>query len=206
MPFAECADCGKKKKKKKKQTGEASQMPPFSLPEMLTKAHMTMLSEVICPKCGKLTPSSGEGKPQLLALPNSYVFIASTTCGAATRREAANIGITNKEDTDLHCECNECFDDERAVSKCLDCKAVLCEVHSQSHPRSRSTHNHTVRAIEEADGLNSETEPQLAGCPASYIPMANWKSSAPFARNFSVSNVWSEEVTAKGAVTYHILY
>ena len=70
----------------------------------------------------------------------------------------------------MHCECNECFDDERAVSKCLDCKAVLCEVHSQSHPRSRSTHNHTVRAIEEADGLNSETEPAASRMPCIIHP------------------------------------
>ena len=145
MPFAECTYCSKRNRRAKLLKCLHS-MCVGCLPK-----HMTMLNEVVCPTCGKLTPSSGEGKHQLLALPNSYI--------GASQHRAATVEVPEKRQDVLYCD--ECFDDEKAVSKCLDCKAVLCDFHTQGHSRSRSTHNHTVQAIGEADGLNSETEPAV---------------------------------------------
>ena len=148
MPFATCTSCGKSSRRAKLLKCL------HSICVCCLSKHVTESNEVICPVCRKLTPSSGEGKPQLLALPDSYV-----TAGGHGAEETQQVG-EELEDT-VHCD--ECFEEEKAVSTCSDCKAVLCELHAQSHSRSRSTHNHKVEPLARgpctADSLN--TEPPL---------------------------------------------
>ena len=115
---------------------------------------LTNFNEVICPTCGSMTPPPGSGKHQAMALPDSYTTASKQTCGGT--------GSQLEMETVLHCD--ECFEDEKAVTTCMDCKAVLCEVHALGHPRSRSTHNHKVRPIAQdsstPERFNSDTQQQ----------------------------------------------
>ena len=114
---------------------------------------LTNLSEVICPTCGSVTPPS-VGKSQVMSLPDSYVMANKHASGAADAQL--------EMEAVLHCD--ECFENEKAVSTCMDCKAVLCDFHTQGHSRSRSTHNHKVRPIAKdastPESVNSDTQQQ----------------------------------------------
>ena len=115
---------------------------------------LTNLNEVICPTCGSMTPPPSSGKPQSMALPDSYATVKEKTGGAADAQL--------EMEAVLHCD--ECFENEKAVSTCMDCKAVLCDFHTQGHSRSRSTHNHKVRPIAQdastPESVNSDTQQQ----------------------------------------------
>ena len=89
-----------------------------------------------------------------MALPDSYATVKEITGGAADAQL--------EMEAVLHCD--ECFENEKAVSTCIDCKAVLCDFHTQGHSRSRSTHNHKVRPIAQdastPESFNSDTQQQ----------------------------------------------
>ena len=145
-PFSSCTSCSGTSRRAKLLKCLHS-LCVGCLPKQLTN-----LNEVICPTCGSMTPPPSSGKPQSMALPDSYATANKQSGGAAaTQLEIEAV---------LHCD--ECFEDEKAVSTCMDCKAVLCEVHVQSHSRSRSTHNHKVRPIAQdtsaAASFNSDTQ------------------------------------------------
>ena len=147
-PFARCVSCSNSNRRSKLLKCLHS-VCVGCLPK-----HLTNSNEVICPTCGSFTPSPSVGKPQVMSLPDSYA------------KSTKHINVSG--DTLLVMEavlhCDECFEDEKAVSTCMDCKAVLCELHAQSHPRSRSTHNHKVRPIARhtttgtAESLSSDTQ------------------------------------------------
>ena len=134
MAFPTCVSCGRNNRRAKLIKCL------HSLCVCCLTKHLTSLNEIVCPSCGKLTPSPSAGKHQLLALPDSYV----SANGYSGRLEATK-PVDQEMEVSLHCD--ECFEDEKAVSTCMDCKAVLCELHAQSHARSRSTHNHKVQPI-----------------------------------------------------------
>ena len=147
-PFSRCTSCSGTSRRAKLLKCLHS-LCVGCLPKQLTN-----LNEVICPTCGSVTPPQSVGKSQVMSLPDSYVMANKHASGAAaTQVEMEAV---------LHCD--RCFEDEKAVSTCMDCKAVLCEVHVQSHSRSRSTHHHKVRPIAQdtstAENFNSDTQQQ----------------------------------------------
>ena len=144
-PFSRCTSCSGTSRRAKLLKCLHS-LCVGCLPKQLTN-----LNEVICPTCGSVTPPS-VGKSQVMSLPDSYVM---------ANKHASEAAATQVEmEAVLHCD--KCFEDEKAVSICMDCKAVLCEVHVQSHSRSRSTHHHKVRPIVQdtstAESFNSDTQ------------------------------------------------
>ena len=144
-PFSRCTSCSGTSRRAKLLKCLHS-LCVGCLPKQLTN-----VNEVICPTCGSVTLPS-VGKSQVMSLPDSYVMANKHASGAA----ATQVEI----EAVLHCD--KCFEDEKAVSTCIDCKAVLCEVHVQSHSRSRSTHHHKVRPIVQdtstAESFNSDTQ------------------------------------------------
>ena len=147
-PFSRCVSCSGTSRRAKLLKCLHS-LCVGCLPKQLTN-----LNEVICPTCGSMTPSPTVGKHQLLALPDSYATVKEKTGGAADAQL--------EMEAVLHCD--ECFEDEKAVSTCMDCKAVLCDFHTQGHSRSRSAHNHKVRPIAQdastPESVNSDTQQQ----------------------------------------------
>ena len=147
-PFARCVSCSNSNRRSKLLKCLHS-LCVGCLPK-----HLTNSNEVICPTCGSFTPSPSVGKPQVMSLPDSY----------ATSTKHINESGDTLLDMEAVLHCDECFEDEKAVSTCMDCRAVLCELHAQSHPRSRSTHNHKVRPIARhattgtAESLSSDTQ------------------------------------------------
>ena len=145
-PFSRCTSCSGTSRRAKLLKCLHS-LCIDCLPKQLTN-----LNEVICPTCGSVTPPQSVGKSQVMSLPDSYVMANKHAKGAA----ATHVEM----EAVLHCD--KCFEDEKAVSTCMDCKAVLCEVHVQSHSRSRSTHHHKVRPIVQdtstAKSFNSDTQ------------------------------------------------
>ena len=147
-PFSRCVSCSGTSRRAKLLKCLHS-LCVGCLPKQLTN-----LNEVICPTCGSMTPPPSSGKPQSMALPDSYATVKEKTGGAADAQL--------EMEAVLHCD--ECFENEKAVSTCMDCKAVLCDFHTQGHSRSRSTHNHKVRPIAQdasmPESVNSDTQQQ----------------------------------------------
>ena len=146
-PFSRCVSCSGTSRRAKLLKCLHS-LCVGCLPKQLTN-----LNEVICPTCGSVTPPS-VGKSQVMSLPDSYVMANKHASGAADAQL--------EMEAVLHCD--ECFENEKAVSTCMDCKAVLCDFHTQGHSRSRSSHNHKVRPIRQdastPESVNSDTQQQ----------------------------------------------
>ena len=145
-PFSRCVSCSGTSRRAKLLKCLHS-LCVGCLPKQLTN-----LNGVICPTCGSMTPPSSSGKPQSMALPDSYATANKQSGGAPD----AQLEIEAVQ------HCDECFENEKAVSTCMDCKAVLCDFHTQGHSRSRSSHNHKVRPIAQdastPESVNSDTQ------------------------------------------------
>ena len=122
-----CASCGKSNKRPKLLKCL------HSVCVGCLEKHLTSLNEVDCPKCGKLTPPRKAGNSQSQCLPDSYDH------GRDIRER------TQAEQVQQLCD--ECGVDEAAESRCLDCKATLCELHAKGHVKSRNTLNHRLELI-----------------------------------------------------------
>ena len=122
-----CASCGKSNKRAKLLKCL------HSVCVGCLEKHLTSLNEVDCPMCGKLTPPPKAGNSQSQCLPDSYDH------GRDIREQ------TQAEQVQQLCD--ECGVDEAAESRCLDCKATLCELHAKGHVKSRNTLNHRLERI-----------------------------------------------------------
>ena len=138
MPPPLCASCGNGKRRTKLLKCL------HSVCVGCVESHLTSLNEVVCPACRERTPSSGKGKPQLLALPEIC------SCNHDGGLEAEKVQRL----------CDECGDDALAEAQCCDCKATLCEGHAKMHAKSRTTLNHQIKPLNQ---ISSAPSP----CPGS---------------------------------------
>ena len=91
---------------------------------------------VRCPNCKEETPAP------LKSAISQFDALADCVVDEEEVREsnAAEAGVATCKDT---C-CDECFEERRAESKCVDCGAHFCPDHASVHPKSRAFYKHRL--------------------------------------------------------------
>ena len=108
---------------------------------------ITFGNALICPTCSEITPPPHGGVTHLQALPDSVLDFETLSVSCDVYR------------TDVTPSCDDCVEDRRAVSTCLECKMNYCQTHAEAHPLSRATYQHKLEilgAIGSADPIIKE--------------------------------------------------
>ena len=141
MPNPKCASCSLDRNRGKLLKCMHSVCVPC-LPKQITFGNA-----LICPSCSEITPPPPVGLTQLQALPDSVLDFETLSASCDVYR------------TDVALGCDDCVEDRRAVSTCLECKMNYCQTHAEAHPLSRATYQHKLEilsAIGSADPIIKE--------------------------------------------------
>ena len=129
MPNPKCASCSLDKNRGKLLKCMHSVCVPC-LPKQITFGNA-----LICPSCSEITPPPPRGVTQLQALPDS-VLNFEILCASC-----------DVYGTEVTPSCDDCVEDRRAVSTCLECKMNYCQTHAESHRLSRATYQHKLEIL-----------------------------------------------------------
>ena len=147
MPNPKCASCSLDRNR-----GKLLKCMHSVCVQCLPK-QITFGNGLICPSCSETTPPPPGGVTYLQALPDSTVEydILSATGGSSQ--------------IEFNMNCDECIEDEKAVSRCVECKMNYCNDHAQAHSKSRTTYLHKLETL--TDTLSAEVAKRSAceNCP-----------------------------------------
>ena len=141
MPNPKCASCSLDRNRGKLLKCMHSVCVPC-LPKQITFGNA-----LTCPSCSEITPPPPGGLTQLQALPDSVLDFETLSASCDVYQ------------TDVAFGCDDCVEDRRAVSTCLECKMNYCQTHAEAHPLSRATYQHKLEilgAIGSADPIIKE--------------------------------------------------
>ena len=129
MPNPKCASCSLDKNRGKLLKCMHSVCVPC-LPNQITFGNA-----LTCPTCSEITPPPPGGVTHLQALPDSVLNFEALS------------GSYDVYRTDVTLGCDDCVEDRRAVSTCLECKMNFCQTHAEAHSLSRATYQHKFEIL-----------------------------------------------------------
>ena len=129
MPNPKCASCSLDKNRGKLLKCMHSVCVPC-LPKQITFGNA-----LTCPTCSEITPPPPGGVTHLQALPDSVLNFETLSASCDVYR------------TDVTLGCDDCVEDRRAVSTCLECKMNYCQTHAEGHRLSRATYHHKLEIL-----------------------------------------------------------
>ena len=129
MPNPKCASCSLDKNRGKLLKCMHSVCVPC-LPKQIT-----FRNALICPTCSEITPPPPGGVTHLQALPDSVLNLETLSASCDVYRTDDTLG------------CDDCVEDRRAVSTCLECKMNYCQTHAEAHSLSRATYQHKLEIL-----------------------------------------------------------
>ena len=147
MPNPKCASCSLDRNRGKLLKCMHSVCVPC-LPKQIT-----FEKGLICPSCSETTPPPPVGLTHLQALPDSNV--EHDILSAAEDSHQAGCSLN----------CDECIEDEKAVSRCVECKMNYCHDHAQAHSKSRATYTHKLEALSATSSADELKKPTIEICP-----------------------------------------
>ena len=147
MPNPKCASCSLDRNR-----GKLLKCMHSVCVQCLPK-QITFGNGLICPSCSETTPPPPGGVTYLQALPDSTVEydILPVTRGSSQ--------------IEFNMNCDECIEDEKAVSRCVECKMNYCHDHAHTHSKSRTTYLHKLETLTATLSAEVAKTPASENCP-----------------------------------------